>query len=94
MGANLLHEIGAASLSGRFGNEAATEAARRAEISQTQGDLPGILALYSRDTKPRAVPLDTRSDEEILKDPFCQEGYDTKCQCIPNSAPDTEAAKH
>ncbi len=41
MSANLPHEISAALLSSRFGNEAATEAARRAEISQTQGDLPG-----------------------------------------------------
>ncbi len=41
MSANLLHEISAALLSSRYGNEAAAEAARRAEVSQAQGDLPG-----------------------------------------------------
>ncbi len=41
MSANLLYEISAALLSSRYGNEAAAEAARRAEVSQAQGDLPG-----------------------------------------------------
>ncbi len=41
MRANLRHEISAALLSSRYGNEAAAEAARRAEVSQAQGDLPG-----------------------------------------------------
>ncbi len=41
MRANLRHEISAALLSSRYGNEAAAEAARRAEVSLAQGDLPG-----------------------------------------------------
>ncbi len=41
MSANLLHEISAVLLSNRYGVEAAAEAARRAEVSQAQGDLPG-----------------------------------------------------
>ncbi len=41
MSVNLLYEISAALLGSRYGNEAAAEAARRAEVSQAQGDLPG-----------------------------------------------------
>ncbi len=41
MSANLLHEICAALLSSRYGNEAAAEAARRAKVSQAQGDFSG-----------------------------------------------------
>ncbi len=41
MSANLPHEISAALLRNRYGVEAAAEAARRAEVSQARGDLPG-----------------------------------------------------